>query len=278
MTKKPVKKSVKKTIKRKSVKKPNAGKKADMKLNYAEHKNAATRGFILRFFAWVFKTRIFKAMLKIAVLLALLPIVLTLLYKIDYIRPISTLMLGRYLTFQEVKRDWVEIEDIAPVLVNSVIVSEDGKFCFHNGVDWDALNTVIDGALEGEKTRGASTLTMQSVKNLYLWNSRSYVRKGLEVPLALYANTVLSKRRMMEIYLNIAEWDEGVFGIEAAAQHYFKQSAKRLSSKQASLLTVTLPNPKGRNPSKPIKSMRRVAKIIAKRAQKSGAYVKCVKS
>lgn len=249
-----------------------------MKLNYAEKRNAKKRSFTSRFFVWVFRSRIFKIAIKVLVVLALIPLVLTFLYKIEVVRPMSTLMLGRYLTFQDVKRDWVEIDDIAPVLINSVIMSEDGKFCSHNGVDWDALNTVIDDALEGEKTRGASTLTMQSVKNLFLWNSRSYVRKALEVPLALYADLILSKRRQMEIYLNIAEWDEGVFGIEAAAKRYFKRSAKKLSAKQASLLTVTLPNPKGRNAAKPTKSMRRVAKVVAKRAQKSGFYVACTKS
>lgn len=284
MSKKPVKKSVKKNAKQKSVKKSavktgvkKSDSKTSMKLNYAEKRNAKKHSFTSRFFAWVFKSRLFKLAVKIMVVLALIPLVLTVLYKIEYVRPMSTLMLGRYLTLQEVKRDWVEIDDISPVLINSVIMSEDGKFCSHNGVDWQALNTVIDDALEGEKTRGASTLTMQSVKNLFLWNSRSYIRKGLEVPLALYADLVLSKRRQMEIYLNIAEWDEGVFGIEAASKLYFKRSAKKLSATQASLLTVTLPNPKGRNAAKPTKSMRRVARVVAKRAKKSGFYVACTK-
>ncbi|MFK7902569.1 MAG: monofunctional biosynthetic peptidoglycan transglycosylase [Nitratireductor sp.] len=223
------------------------------------------------------ETRIYKWVLRIIAILVLLPFVLSLLYKFNFINPVSTLMLGRYASLQKVERTWVPLEDIAPVLRNSVIMSEDGKFCAHNGVDWAALNTVIDSALEGEKTRGASTLTMQSVKNLFLWNSRSYIRKGLEVPLALYFDAVLSKRRIMEIYLNIAEWDEGVFGIEAASQKYFKRSAKKLSAKQASLLTVTLPNPVGRNAAKPTKSMRRVANIVAKRARQAGAYVKCLK-
>lgn len=292
--KKPDKKPVKKTVKKEANRKPTAkalkakavkksaskqsDQKSEIKLHYSEKREAKKRSFTSRFFGWVFKSRIFRFAVKVLVVLALIPMVLTFLYKIEYVRPMSTLMLGRYLTFQEVKRDWVEIDDIAPVLINSVIMSEDGKFCSHNGVDWDALTTVIDDALEGEKTRGASTLTMQSVKNLFLWNSRSYIRKGLEVPLALYADLILSKRRQMEIYLNIAEWDVGVFGIQAASKRYFKRSAKKLSSKQASLLTVTLPNPKGRNAAKPTKSMRRVAAVVAKRAKKSGFYVACTKS
>lgn len=284
---KPVKKTGPKGTKRKPAKKDVA--KTSIKLKYAKrskakensknetNREAKKHSFTSRFFAWVFKSSAFRLVAKILVVLALIPLVLTVLYKIEYVRPMSTLMLGRYLTFQEVKRDWVEIDDISPVLINSVIMSEDGKFCSHNGVDWQALNTVIDDALEGEKTRGASTLTMQIAKNLFLWNSRSYIRKGLEVPLALYTDLVLSKRRQMEIYLNIAEWDEGVFGIEAASKRYFKKSSKQLSSTQASLLTVTLPNPKGRNAARPTKSMRRVARVVAKRAKKSGFYVACTK-
>ncbi|MBL4727135.1 MAG: transglycosylase domain-containing protein, partial [Rhizobiaceae bacterium] len=119
-------------------------------------------------------------------------------------------MLTRTLTLKPVNRHWTDIEDIAPALVQSVIMSEDGQFCMHNGVDWNELTTVIDGVLGGEKTRGASTLTMQTVKNLFLWNDRSYLRKGLEIPLALWFDLVVPKKRILEIYLNIAEWDEVV--------------------------------------------------------------------
>jgi membrane peptidoglycan carboxypeptidase len=105
--------------------------------------------------------------------------------------------------------------------VNSIIMSEDGQFCSHWGVDWGALNAVLDR--EGGPSRGASTIAMQTVKNLFLWSSRSYIRKGLEIPLAYYADFILSKRRIMEIYLNIAEWGPGIFGAEAAAQHYFNK-------------------------------------------------------
>ena len=107
---------------------------------------------------------------------------------------------------------------------------------------------------------------MQTVKNLYLWSSRSYLRKFLEVPLALYIDLIWSKRRTMEIYLNIAQWGPGIYGIEAAAQHHFKRSAKRLSRAQASLLAVTLPNPILRNPRKPNRGMRRLAKLVESRS------------
>ena len=174
------------------------------------------------------------------------------------------------------RREWVEIENIAPVLYQSVLMSEDGKFCSHNGIDWEALNQVIDDALEGEKTRGASTITMQLVKNLFLWPERSFIRKALEVPYALAADFILGKQRIMEIYLNIAEWDEGIFGIEAASQHYFNRPAAKLGPRYSSLLAVTLPNPKARNPAKPSRGMNRLANTIQKRARASGAYVKCL--
>lgn len=212
-----------------------------------------------------------------AVVAGMIPALLGLFYKIEGVRPVSTLMLGRWVTLQPVDRRWVEIEDIAPVLVHSVIMSEDGQFCGHRGIDWRELNAVIDDALEGESTRGASTITMQTAKNLFLWHGRSLVRKGLELPLAFYLDGVLSKKRIMEIYLNIAEWDEGVFGIEAASQHYFRKSAKNLTAREAALLTVTLPAPKARNPAKPGPGLVRLAGIIQKRASKAGGYVYCMK-
>ena len=156
-------------------------------------------------------------------------------------------------------------------------MSEDGKFCSHSGVDWDAINLVIDDALDGEPVRGASTISMQSVKNLYLWSSRSYVRKALEVPLALLVDTVWGKKRLLEIYLNIAEWGPGVFGIEAASRHHFGRSASRLNRRQAALLAVTLPNPIARNPRKPSRGLRRLAKVIERRARASGAYIGCLR-
>src|SRR5690606_21673986 len=135
--------------------------------------------------------------------------------------------------------------------LNSVIMSEDGQFCFHHGIDLGELKGVVDDALAGEATRGASTITMQTVKNLFLWSRPlASLRKLVELPLAVYVDAVLPKRRIMEIYLNIAEWAPGVYGIEAAAQHHFGVPAKKLTRRQAALLAVTLPNPYARNPAK----------------------------
>ena len=213
----------------------------------------------------------------LAVVLVALPLLLTILYRAPFVHPVSTLMLKDLVTFSGYDRRWVSLDDVAPVLANSVIMSEDGQFCSHRGVDLAELKVVLDDALAGEATRGASTITMQTVKNLFLWQRPlGSLRKVVEIPLAIYADLVLPKRRIMEIYLNIAEWGPNIYGIEAAAQHHFSRSAKDLTRKQAALLAVTLPNPIGRNPAKPSAGLRRLAGIIERRAIKAGGYVGCL--
>ena len=223
-----------------------------------------------------FARKVIKYALIIGMVLCVLPVTLTLIYWPSAVKPVSTLMIQQRFSGEAVKRDWVPLGKISPFVWQSVVSSEDGQFCNHSGVDWNQINIVIDDALEGEPVRGASTITMQSVKNLYLWPSRSYVRKALEVPLALLVNGIWGKKRTMEIYLNIAEWGPGIYGIEAAAQHHFKRSARRLTRKQAALLAVTLPNPILRDPRKPNRGMRRLARLVERRAKASGAYVKCL--
>ena len=220
--------------------------------------------------------RLIKRVLKWLVVVALLPYVLILIYAVDFVRPVSTLMLWDLVTLRGYDRQWVEFEDIAPVLVQSVMMSEDGQYCSHYGVDVTQLRGVVEDALDGESTRGASTIPMQTAKNLFLWNGRSFVRKGLELPLALGADAVWSKRRLMEIYLNIAEWGPGIYGVEAAARYHFKTSAKNLNRKQAALLAVSLPNPITRVASKPSRGMNRLAGVIQRRARGSGDYIKCL--
>jgi monofunctional biosynthetic peptidoglycan transglycosylase len=217
-----------------------------------------------------------RNIIKWLIILAVLPYTLILVYAVPFVRPVSTLMLWDLVTLQGYDRRWVDFGDISPNLVQSVMMSEDGQFCIHSGVDWVQMNGVIQDALDGESTRGASTIPMQTAKNLFLWNGRSFVRKGLELPLALGADLVWSKRRLMEIYLNIAEWGPGIYGIEAAAQHHFKVSAAKLTRRQASLLAVSLPNPITRIASKPGKGMKRLAGLIERRAKGSGEYIKCL--
>ncbi len=209
----------------------------------------------------------------LAILLSF-PFLLMLLYNLPFIHPVSTLMLRDQITFTPYEREWRSIDDISPNLVYAVVMSEDGQFCSHSGVDWNAMKTVI--SRDGGPNRGASTITMQMVKNLFLLHGRSYLRKGLEIPYATVADAFLSKRRIMEIYLNIAEWGPGIYGAEAASRHFFKRSAKNLTQRQAIYLAVTLPNPKLRNPARPSMNMTRLGRLIEKRLQQAGTYTQCL--
>ncbi len=211
---------------------------------------------------------------RVLVVLVAIPIVLTPVYKV--VPPVSTLMIWRTLTLNSVERTWVSFDDIAQTLVASVIVSEDSRYCSHWGVDWQALGDVIDTAEDTDRPRGASTIPMQTVKNLYLWTSRSYVRKALEIPLALYGDLVWGKRREIEIYLNIAEFGPGVFGAEAAAQRFFKRSAKALTAGQSALLAATLPSPATRDPARPSRLLQALARTVAARARIAGPYIDCL--
>jgi monofunctional biosynthetic peptidoglycan transglycosylase len=218
-----------------------------------------------------------RAVLKGVAALALVPVVLTFLYLPSFVHPVSTFMLKDLATFSGYDRRWVSIDDVAPVLAYSVIMSEDGQFCSHYGIDLGELKGVVTDAMAGEATRGASTITMQTVKNLYLWQRPlTTLRKVVELPLAVYFDLVVPKRRIMEIYLNIAEWGPGIYGVEAAARHHFGISASKLSRRQAALLAVTLPNPAARNPGKPGRGLRQLASIIERRAAKAGGYVGCL--
>jgi monofunctional biosynthetic peptidoglycan transglycosylase len=147
----------------------------------------------------------------------------------------------------------------------AAIASEDGRFCAQWGVDWGAVRDAIDEGGGFGAFRGASTIPMQTAKNLYLWSGRSYVRKALEVPLAYLMSALWPKARMMEIYLNVAQFGPGIFGVEAASRHYFRKSAADLSRHEAILLVAALPNPRFRNPAKPSRRMLLVAKAIERR-------------
>lgn len=210
----------------------------------------------------------------LAVLVA--PYLLILLYAVPVVRPVSTLMLADLALLKGYDRQWVALDDISPNLVQAVMMSEDGQFCRHAGVDWGEMKAVVEEALDGETTRGASTIPMQTAKNLFLWNGRSFVRKALELPIAVVADLAWSKRRMMEIYLNIAEWGPGIYGAEAAARHHFGVSAADLSRRQGALLAVALPNPLTRVAGKPGNGMLRLARVVERRARGSGEYITCI--
>jgi monofunctional biosynthetic peptidoglycan transglycosylase len=210
----------------------------------------------------------------VAVLIAV-PLVLTPVYLV--VEPVSVPMLSRMLTGQSVTRVWRDIDDISDRLKASVILSEDGQFCRHWGIDVAALRVEVDNYLAGRDARGASTITMQVARNLFLWNGQSAVRKALEVPLAAYIDLVMPKKRIMEIYLNIAEWGpEGEFGVAAGSQRAFGRAPQNLDWRTASLLAVTLPNPILRNPARPTAGLLRVAGIVEGRARQYGERAACV--
>jgi monofunctional biosynthetic peptidoglycan transglycosylase len=220
--------------------------------------------------------RLVRLGLGLVVLWCLAVVCLGLSYRV--VPPVSTLMLARSALLQPVERRLVSLDDISPHLPLAVLVSEDARFCEHGGVDWDALREVVEGADEEGPARGASTIPMQTAKNLFLWPSRSYLRKGLELPLALYLDLVLPKRRMMEIYLNVAEWGEGTFGAEAGALRYFGKSARDLTRREAALLATALPNPLRRNPARPSAGHRRLADRLAARMEDAAPYSACLRA
>ncbi|WP_370870739.1 monofunctional biosynthetic peptidoglycan transglycosylase [Bradyrhizobium sp.] len=210
--------------------------------------------------------RIARNLLLIVLAVLLLPYLVAPFYRVGH--PVSTLMAWRWLTGAPVSRQWIDFSAVSPALPRSVVASEDAKFCSHHGVDWDALRDVIDDAEDGEVARGGSTITQQLAKNLFLWPGRSVVRKGLEIPLAIWIDLVLPKQRILEIYLNIAEWGPtGQFGAEAGASYAFGRSASTLSPREAALLAAILPNPVKRSARNPGPGVRRLAGTYTARAQ-----------
>jgi len=199
----------------------------------------------------------------------LLPYLVAPLYRVGH--PVSTLMAWRWLRGAPMSRQWVDFSAISPFLPRSVVAAEDANFCSHHGIDWGALREVIDDAEDGEVARGGSTITQQVAKNLFLWPGRSVVRKALELPLALWIDLVLPKQRILEIYLNIAEFGpSGQFGAEAGSAYAFGRPASALAPREAALLAATLPNPVRRSARNPGPGVRRVAGIYMARAQSSG--------
>ena len=219
--------------------------------------------------------RIVRAMIVVLLVLLLLPYVLTPLYLL--VRPISTLMLWRSLTGARVERTYVPIDAIAPALPLAVIVAEDGRYCVHHGVDFAALREVMQEADDISEMRGGSTIAQQTAKNLFLWPGRSLVRKVLELPLALWIDLVLGKRRVLEIYLNIAEWGPaGEFGAEAASRSAFGKPARDLTGREAALLAAILPNPHRRNAARPGPGVRRLTGIYEARSRNSATLADCI--
>ena len=179
---------------------------------------------------------------------------------------------------ERVERVYVPMTRVAPALSLAVIVAEDGRFCSHYGVDLAEIQSAIETADDLDDMRGGSTITQQVAKNLFLWQGHSYIRKALEFPLALWVDLVLPKRRILEIYLNIAEWGpNGEFGVEAGAERAFHKSARDLTPYQAALLAAVLPNPHLRNAGRPGPGLRRLAGIYVGRSRAASGSAACLR-
>ena len=189
--------------------------------------------------------------------------------------PGSALMVQRALFGETITHEWVPLSAISPNLARAVIVSEDGRFCQHWGIDFGELKAAIERAKDGVP-RGASTITMQVAKNLLLVPAKSYARKAIELPLTLAIEAMWPKRRILEVYLNIAEWGPGIFGAQAAARHHFDKPARRLSDAEAALLAVALPNPFDRDASDPGPGTERLAQRIQARMQAAPRATACL--
>jgi monofunctional biosynthetic peptidoglycan transglycosylase len=223
---------------------------------------------------WRLARPLARPLAVVLLVVLLLPYLLVPLYR--FVNPVSTLMVWRWATGARVVRATVPLERIAQVLPATVIASEDARYCTHWGVDWDEIRDAIDEADDLSEVRGSSSITQQVAKNLFLWGGRSFVRKAMELPLALWIDLVLPKRRVLEIYLNIAEWGpNGQFGAEAGARYAFGKSARALSAREAALLAAILPNPIRRSARVPGPAVRRLAGLYETRAR--SANVACLR-
>jgi monofunctional biosynthetic peptidoglycan transglycosylase len=213
----------------------------------------------------------------VAAALVVIPYAIVPFYR--FFDPISMPMLWRYATGARVERIDVAIGRIAPALRLAVIVAEDGSFCRNPGIDLGEIRAVLKQSGDNfGKSRGASTITQQTAKNLFLWQGRSFIRKALEIPLALWMNLVLPKRRILEIYLNIAEWGPGAqFGAEAGANWAFGKSARNLTPYEAAELAAVLPNPLRRSARTPSVLVRRLAALYERRAADFSDLDACVR-
>jgi len=220
--------------------------------------------------------RVLRFVVIVVLVFLLLPYAVAPIYR--FVDPVSTLMAWRWIRGARVERVVVPLERIAPILPRTVISSEDARFCSHRGIDWQELREAMDEAGDLSEMRGGSTITQQLAKNLFLWPGRSVVRKALEFPLALWIDLVLGKRRVLEIYLNVAEWGpSGEFGVEAGARRAFNKSARDLTAPEAGLLAAVLPNPIRRSAKQPRPALRRLAGLHVARAASAPAIDACIR-
>ena len=192
--------------------------------------------------------------------------------------PMTVLMARQAVAGHGLDYRWRGLNDISPRLVEAAIAAEDSRFCAHSGFDMEAIEKALAANKRGRKVRGGSTISQQTAKNVFLWPSRDWIRKGLEAGYTVLIETVWSKRRIMEVYLNVAEWAPGVYGAEAAARHWFHKSARDLTPSEAARLAAILPSPRRYSASAPGPYVRRRASRIqaAARVVRNEGLATCV--
>lgn len=184
-----------------------------------------------------------RPILTALLILALLPFGGVLIHR--FVPPPTTLlMVKQAVAGNGLEYKWRGLDDISPRLVEAVIAAEDARFCQHRGFDFEAIEKALDSNARGRKVRGGSTISQQTAKNVFLWPGRDWVRKGFEAGYTVLIETFWGKRRIMEVYLNVAEWAPGVYGAEAAAQRWYGKSAADLTPREAARLAAILPSPR----------------------------------
>ena len=189
--------------------------------------------------------------------------------------PITVTMLGDLVGGRGVEKDWMSIRQIDRDMVRAAIGAEDGKFCQHEGFDWDAISAAAQRNASGGRIRGGSTISQQTAKNAFLWQGGGYFRKGLEAWFTLLIETIWGKQRIMEVYLNVVEWGPGIYGAEAAARHYFQKPAGALTIGEAVRLAAVLPDPLNWSPLRPTRRV--VARDAAIYSNMPAVFPRCAR-
>lgn len=202
--------------------------------------------------------KLFRALRNIIILFVVFAVLLVVLFK--FINPRSNYyMVSERIRLGYIERDWVSLGDFPVHVPRSLVAAEDANFCVHSGFDFASIKSALNGT---GKVRGASTISQQVAKNVFLWPNRSWLRKGMEAGFTILIELIWTKSRILEVYINIAEFDEGVFGIAAAGRHYFSVEPSRINRLQAARLAAVLPNPKKRSANHPTADLRKRTRQI----------------
>lgn len=222
------------------------------------------------------RQRLRKIVLATLMVLFLGPPVILLIFR--YVPPpVTPLMIIRLFEGEGLQKDWTPLRRMPPTVPQAAIASEDNRFCTHSGFDWDSINAAIEDWRAGGRLRGGSTISMQTAKNLFLWPGRSWLRKGLEAWLTVQLEMLWDKRRIMEVYLNVAETGPGIYGVAAAAQAHFGKDLAELSTREVALIIAVLPSPRSWSVAKPGPYTQGRARTIQARIGQLGPLLDCVR-